>query len=85
VTLALTRKNVRSDLALFSESGARFLVSVAPANVAAVTDLIQKSGLVLSGEGTVGGDTISVRDIASVSAATAFTKWFNGLDHLFEA
>jgi phosphoribosylformylglycinamidine synthase II len=85
VTLALTRKNVRSDLALFSESGARFLVSVAPANVAAVKDLIQKSGLVLSGEGTVGGDTISVRDIASVSAATAFTKWFNGLDHLFEA
>jgi len=84
-TLTLARKNTRPDLALFSESGARFLVSVAAQDVAAVKAAAQAAGIVVSGEGKVAGETIAVEGVASIPAAAGFKAWFSGLDGFFEA
>lgn len=83
VRLTLVDSKLRPDVALFSESGARFVVSCSPANAAEVRAVIAKAKLAIGGEGVVGGDTISIDGIASVSTAAAFQVWFNGLDNIF--
>ena len=84
-SLTLARKNTRPDFALFSESGARFLVSVTAQDAAAVKAAVQAAGLIVSGEGSVGGEAITVEGVASIPAATGFKAWFGGLDGIFEA
>ena len=84
-SVKLSRNSIRSDAALFSESGARFVVSVNPKDASAVEAAIASAGLTLGGTGTVGGAAIAVEGIASVPAQAAFKRWFSGLDSLFEA
>jgi phosphoribosylformylglycinamidine synthase II len=84
-TLTLTAPVNRKDAALFNESGARFLVSCSPTNAAAVKELVAKAGLAISGEGVVGGTSITVSGVAAIDPREAFKAWFNGLDAIFEA
>jgi len=74
----------RPDCFLFSESGARFLVSCSPENAQRVKDLCQEHGMAISAEGVVGGDTIGVTGVAEIEAQGAFGAWFNGLSRLSE-
>lgn len=82
-TLTLVNRPARGDVALFSESGARFIISCSPENTDEVRRIITSAGLVVSGEGRVGGASITVEDVATLSAADAFQKWFGGLDEIF--
>ena len=83
--LSLSHKNLRPDAALFSESGARFLVSVSPANLERVKAAAKAAQVAIGGEGSVGGPTIEVTGIAAIPAEAAYRSWFNGLEQLFEA
>ena len=83
--LSLSHKNLRPDAALFSESGARFLVSVSPANLEKVKAAAKAAQVAIGGEGSVGGPTIEVTGIAAIPAEAAYRSWFNGLEQLFEA
>ena len=78
-------KNARPDGLLFSESGARFLVSCAPDKAATVRQLIRDAGLSIGGEGSVGGSSITVEGIASIDVTTAFQAWRSGLEEIFGA
>lgn len=83
-SISLCQRGIRPDAALFAESGARFILSVAPSNLDKVERAIGAAGVVVSGRGTVGGAAITVENVASVGAAAAFAAWFGGLDQLFE-
>ena len=82
--LTLANSSGRPDGVLFAETGARFIVSCAPDNTAAVKTKLASLGLTVSGEGKVGGATIKVEGIAEIDATTAFKAWFTGLDQIFE-
>jgi len=84
VSLKLTHDTARRDLALFAESGARFIVSCDKSSLAAIKDLLKTESVAISGEGVVGGSTISVTGVASIQADAAYKAWFGGLDHIFE-
>ncbi len=84
-TLTLALKNVRPDGLLFSESGARFLVSCSPDKAAKVREQAQSAGLCISGEGYVGGSWITVEGFASLDVTTAFQAWRSGLEEIFGA
>ena len=84
-TLALALKNARPDGLLFSESGARFLVSCSPDKAAKVREQAQSAGLCISGEGYVGGSSITVEGFASLDVTTAFQAWRSGLEEIFGA
>jgi len=84
-SLTLSQRAKRKDAALFNESGARFLVSCTADNLAAVKDIIAQHGISISAEGVVGGDTISVKDVAEIPLAAAHKVWHTGLDAIFEA
>lgn len=83
--LSLSHKNLRPDAALFSESGARFLVSVSPSNFEKVKAAAKAAQVAIGGEGSVGGASIEVTGIAAIPAEAAQQSWFNGLEQLFEA
>jgi len=85
VTLRVTQAHpIRPDALLFSESGARFILSCSPKNAAAVRAMIAEFSLLISAEGTVGGSEINVEGIASVTAAEAYKAWHSGLDIVFK-
>jgi phosphoribosylformylglycinamidine synthase len=81
--LRLVSRPPRGDVTLFSESGARFIISCAPEKTEDVRKVITSAGLVISGEGCVGGASITIEDVATLSTADAFQKWFGGLDEIF--
>lgn len=83
VQLALSQHDLRPDIALFAESGARFIVSCSPAQAASVRALITQRGLPITGEGVVGGDTIAVKNVAELSSKEAFKGWCEGLEEIF--
>jgi phosphoribosylformylglycinamidine synthase len=85
VTLTPAATPSRPDCFLFSESGARFLVSCAPETAEKVKEICRQNGLNISAEGVVGGDMISVKGVAAINSKTAFDSWFGGLTQLFEA
>jgi phosphoribosylformylglycinamidine synthase len=84
-SVALSNVDGRPDAVLFSESGARFLVSCSPEKASKVRELVRNAGLTVGGEGNVGGSTIVVEKIASIDAASAFSAWRSGLEELFGA
>lgn len=83
--LSLASSAGRPDGLLFAETGARFLVSCTPEHTAAVKTKLASLGLIVSGEGKVGGTTIKIEGITEIDAAKAFKTWFTGLDQIFEA
>jgi phosphoribosylformylglycinamidine synthase len=82
-TLHLANRPTRGDVALFSESGGRFIISCAPEKADEARAVIASAGLIISGEGRVGGDSITLEGVASISAREAFQGWFGGLDEIF--
>ena len=82
--LALAKKNLRPDALLFAESGARFLVSAAPAKAGAIERAVTDAGLMITGRGAVGGQLISIEGVAAISAHEGFKRWFTALDQIFE-
>jgi phosphoribosylformylglycinamidine synthase len=81
VTLADT--SLRGDVALFAESGARFVISCSASNADRVESILNTHEIVVAGEGRVGGDTIAVSGVAEIAAQDAFNAWFGGLDQIF--
>jgi phosphoribosylformylglycinamidine synthase len=79
----LTDNSLRGDVALFSESGARFVISCSASNADRVKSILSKHAIAVAGEGRVGGDTITVSNVAQITAKDAFSAWFNGLDQIF--
>ncbi|RMG41666.1 MAG: phosphoribosylformylglycinamidine synthase subunit PurL [Candidatus Dadabacteria bacterium] len=73
----------RRDGLLFSESGARYIVSFQPENKSRLKELIDESGVTVSGQGSVGGNMISIKDIAELDLEQAYRAWWSGLDALF--
>lgn len=83
VRLTLKDSTIRGDAALFSESGARFLLSCAPAKAAEVRAVLEGQGITISAQGLVSGDTIRVEGIAEIPTKAARDAWFQGLDNIF--
>jgi len=82
-TLDLQFSYNRRDAVLFSESGARFIISCKPGDEEAVRRLLDSYHVPVTGRGTVGGNSIAIQGIASISASDAYTRWWNGLDSVF--
>jgi len=68
---------------LFSESGARYLVSCETKNSAKIRALAEKHGIEISFEGSVGGSKIEVADCAAIPLEEAMSLWKKGLNELF--
>lgn len=85
VTLTPSTKIDRSDAYLFSESGARYLISCKAEKVPEVKKLAQTHGVQISAEGVVGGNAISITGVATLNAVEARATWWSGLDSLFAA
>lgn len=83
VSVKLSDSSLRGDVALFSESGARFILSCKASDVAHVKKLLATHSVPVSGEGRVGGTAITLEGTASVPSAQAFQMWYNGLDQIF--
>jgi phosphoribosylformylglycinamidine synthase len=85
VTITPTSTVTRPDAYLFSESSARYVISCAPEKLSDVKAILAKHGAPVSAEGTVGGDTITIAGVASLSVVEARKSWWSGLDALFTA
>lgn len=83
VSVTLTDPSLRGDVALFSESGARFIISCKAGDVASVKKLLASHAVPVTGEGRVGGTAITLHGVASVPSEQAFHAWHNGLDQIF--
>jgi phosphoribosylformylglycinamidine synthase len=84
VTLTPEGPVTRADAFLFSESGARFLVSVKPEHLPEVIKALEHLKIPVTAKGTVGGSVISVSGVAKIPVLDAFHRWWHGLDSLFE-
>lgn len=85
VTLTPSHAITRPDAYLFSESGARYLISCKAENLAEVKRIIASHNVEITAEGTVGGESISIPGVASINSTEARNAWWNGLDELFTA
>ncbi|MCB0332713.1 MAG: phosphoribosylformylglycinamidine synthase subunit PurL [Bdellovibrionales bacterium] len=74
----------RNDGLLFSESGARYILSCKKEVADSVREKISQAGLKLTAEGVVGGNEISIEGVATLTleaATQAFRSGLNGLFH----
>jgi phosphoribosylformylglycinamidine synthase subunit PurL len=73
----------REDVLLFSESASRFLVSCKKENEATLRGKCKEVGIQVTGEGEVGGETISIQGAVncSIPLSTANKIWTNGLEN----
>ncbi len=67
---------------MFSESGARYLVSCSADKLEQVKKLLSNSQVVISATGKVGGDQIEVKSVAKISLSEAYSAWHSGLNNL---
>ena len=73
----------RSDGLLFSETGARYIISCDGSDASNVEAIIAKAGLTLSAKGEVTKDTaIEVKGFAKLCGSEALAKWSRGLNEL---
>lgn len=68
---------------LFAETGGRYLVSTSRARADIVQKALEGAGLVIGGQGVVGGDSIALEGVACVDVVRAFEVWRGGLDKVF--
>ncbi|MFN4895705.1 MAG: phosphoribosylformylglycinamidine synthase subunit PurL [Pseudomonadota bacterium] len=83
VVASLHDTSLRADVALFSESGARFVVSCKEDDVAQVRKILSAHAVAITGEGRVGGENITLQKVASVPSELAYRAWYTGLDQIF--
>ncbi len=77
--------SARRDGILFSESGARYLVSCKAENEEEIRRLAKRKGVPVSGVGVVGGEMISIDGCATISVQAAISQWRTGLNSIFPA
>jgi phosphoribosylformylglycinamidine synthase II len=78
---------MRADQILFNETQSRIVISMAPANVAAATDLLTQRKTPFQRLGTVGGDALSIRvneEKFSWPIAELYDDWFNSIRNIIE-
>lgn len=77
----------RDDGLLFSESGARYIISFDAANQGEIRERITKwrgsRQVPIAFSGVVGGDSIAIRPFATIKVAEAHNTWLNGLSRFF--
>jgi phosphoribosylformylglycinamidine synthase len=84
VSLTLnSHTEMRGDALLFSESGARFLISCNPEHAETVRKLVTEHSVMITAQGTVGGTSIEVKHVAAIPSGVAYQAWHQGLDQLF--
>lgn len=81
-TLDIEDYSGRRDGLMFAESGARFVVSVAPGAEEQVRKLAASRAVKICLSGVVGGDQIRFGGIAIISLEEARQAWISGLDSL---
>ncbi|RMD86950.1 MAG: phosphoribosylformylglycinamidine synthase subunit PurL [Candidatus Dadabacteria bacterium] len=72
----------RKDILLFSESGARYIISCIPQHADTIRSIASEHGIPISLAGTVGGDTISIEGYAHIELAAASKRWLHGLKEI---
>ncbi|MCO6431202.1 MAG: phosphoribosylformylglycinamidine synthase subunit PurL [Deltaproteobacteria bacterium] len=70
----------RKDELLFSESGARYIVSSAPEAAPEIEKIASEMGIEISIRGIVGGDKIELKGVAAIPLDAAYNGWLKGLD-----
>jgi len=77
------KHDVMPEDLLFSESGARYLISADPQSVSKIKALAEQAGIEISFSGAVGGDRIEIENCAAISIEEAYRSWKQGLNELF--
>ena len=68
---------------LFAETGARYLISCDPKLEKKIRTRALEAGIPVTLAGKVGGDSIGIEGVASISAQSAWHGWKHGLDFAF--
>ena len=68
---------------LFSETGARFIVSFKAEHEAEIRALVKASKLSISASGTVGGSKVALQGGAELDLEIAYNRWTQGLESAF--
>jgi phosphoribosylformylglycinamidine synthase len=79
-TLKVEYHQGRLDSLLFSESGARYIISCPPERAQEVRSYIKNSGIAISLSGTVGGTSIEIGNVARLNLVDAHNVWSNALE-----
>jgi phosphoribosylformylglycinamidine synthase len=74
-----TKPPSRKDGYMFAETGARYVVSCSPQHRDQIMKRIEIENLTFSAIGEVGGDTIEIVGVASISKSEAADRYRNGL------
>ena len=83
-SLTVEQYEGRKDGLLFSETGARYLVSCKKADADKVRSLVAKAGIEITAAGTVTNrSTIEIKDFADIDGVAVNEGWKTGLDDLF--
>ena len=82
-TLRAFNTALEKELLLFSESGARYMISVAPKHAQKVEETFQRNGIDLEAKGVVGGCSITIEEVASLDLKQAHKVWTQGLEGFF--
>lgn len=83
-SIKLSARSGRLDGVLFAETGGRFVISCKKEHRDRVKQLVEQAGVVVAGEGTVGGVDIEIQGIAKLplkSAIEAFRGCLSSLIH----
>ena len=78
---------LRFDQILFNETQSRIVISLAPENVAAVTELLENRKIPFQKLGVVGGEVLSIRangELFSWPIADLYDDWFNSIRNAIE-
>ncbi len=81
-SLEIDDKKSRKDFDLFSEGGARFIVSCSEENVSKVEELCTKEGLKITAKGQVTNDKLEIKNYASLDLVKSYQTWQDGLKDL---
>lgn len=73
----------RTDVALFSETGARYIFSFDERNEETIRKELEHAGVPVSAAGRVGGDVLEIAGVASLPLAKTYEQWQGTLEKLF--
>jgi phosphoribosylformylglycinamidine synthase len=81
-TLTPEQKVSSPGMFLFSETGARYIISCSPEHAVAVEERIEQRKLTLTAKGTTGGSSIAIDGVASIDLKSTFDARREGLSGL---
>lgn len=80
----LIQSDLRPDVLLFSESQARYIISVPPNKQTDFEEIFIRNGLLFQKIGKTGGDRIKMNDLVNLTLAELEELYFNTLQNLME-